>query len=164
MKGEVNVKLLKNVITLSAGVFLGQKVGKLQEKRHKNQETEKYRSYFYTLVRLYNMKAEGKPIDWLLHQKDFARIAIYGMGEMGRIMYEELKNTDITVVYGIDQAGGKHPDIKVIKMKAIQKEPDAIIVTIPFAYESVKNDLKKIVSCPVISLEHLLYEVEDAAF
>ena len=156
------MKLIKKIIVFLVGIFFGQEVGKLQEKRNKNRETEKYRSYFYTMVRLYNVKIEGKPVDHLLQQKGFSKIAIYGMGEVGNILYEELKNTDITVAYGIDQSGGRHPDIKVIKMDEIQEETDAIVVTIPFAYESVKKDLEKIVSCPVISLEHLLYEVEDS--
>ena len=31
-------------------------------------------------------------------------IAIYGMGYLGECLYEELENTDIQVLYGIDQS------------------------------------------------------------
>lgn len=144
---------------LFMGVFLGWKAGKCREKDYQRKELYKYKSYFYTLVRLYHAGMEGKTVDDLLRQRGIEKIAIYGMGELGTILYEELKDTGITVAYGIDQSVSRHPEITVIQKENIKEETDAIIVTIPFAYESVKKDLEKLVSCPIISLEHLLYEV-----
>ena len=88
------------------------------------------------------------------------KIAIYGMGNVGEHLYNVLKNTDIKVMYGIDsKAVDTDYEIKVYSPDYELPNVDAIVVTIPFAFTSIKDSLEQKTANEIVSLEHILFEV-----
>ena len=93
---------------------------------------------------LTNHKA-GKRIDRFFVDNNYKRIAIYGFGRLSVHVLEELKNSDIEIVYGID----RNPDscfvggIKIIRPEDILTvEPvDAIVITPLQFFNEIELDL-----------------------
>ena len=82
------------------------------------------------------------------------------MSYVGVTLVEELKNTKIEVVYGIDKnADNIASIIDIITLKDEMKEVDAIVVTAIVFYEDIKRQLREKANCPVISLEDILYDM-----
>lgn len=91
----------------------------------------------------------------------YRHIAIYGMAELANRLMEDLKDTEIIVDYGIDQ------DVScsiarienVYSMEEVLPMVDAVIVTPFHAYSAIKTDLERKLSCPVISLEEVIWSI-----
>ena len=96
----------------------------------------------------------------MINKQGYNTIAVYGMGNIGKRLIKSLKNTEINIMYGIDN-GSTNDELGVKVYSATQTLPhvDVVIVTVPFAYESVKDSLDSKVDCPIVSLEHILFEV-----
>ena len=63
------------------------------------------RENFLALKRwLENRNANKTLVDYF-HRYGYKTIAIYGAGDLGRLLYEEIKNSDIQVKYFIDRNG-----------------------------------------------------------
>lgn len=84
-------------------------------------------------------------------------VALYGAGNLGICLLEELKNGGVKVNYFIDKI--KNGKIKGIPIYAVDKsipKVDAIIVTVIDSFEEVKKELFLITDMPIISLEEIL--------
>jgi hypothetical protein len=73
----------------------------------------------------------------------YSRIAIYGMKELGQCLFQELKNTDTNVMFGIDRnADNIVSDLPIIKCgEEIPVNIDLIVVTAINDYELILEDL-----------------------
>lgn len=124
------------------------------------ESVDKFKSYYNMLSLWLESEEKGKPIDKLILEKGYKTIAIYGMGNIGNRLLRVLKDTEIKVEYVIDNYSVNSD--KEIVMKSpddILPEVDAIIVTVPFAFVEVKNKIEKRSGIPVVSMEHILFEV-----
>lgn len=131
---------------------------KLESNEHK--KVEKFRKYYYMLNRWLELNQHDSSIEKLLLKRNYNKIAIYGMGEIGIRLYYELQNTSIEVAFVLDQQlEMKFHEFPQMNDNNDFERIDAVVVTIPFAYEAIKKDLKKRTLKPILSLEHILYEV-----
>ena len=106
------------------------------------------------------VKQEGKDILKYFEEKNFKRIAIYGMSYVGERLIEELKESNIKVVYGIDrEAKSLYMDRELVTLDDDLKEVDAVVVTAITYFEEIAEKLEKKLECPIISLEDILYEI-----
>ena len=55
-------------------------------------------------------------------------IAIYGLGRWGEAIYNELKNNDVKITYGIDKNVSKFHDIEVLQPNNVTDTIDLTIV------------------------------------
>ena len=122
--------------------------------------SDKHLSLFLMMNQWVKVKQEGKNLASYFERNGFTRIAVYGMSYVGETLIEELKDTGVEVVYGID----KHADrifstVDVIFVDDSCGEVDAVIVTAITFFDEIKDILSEKVDCPVISLEDVLYEV-----
>lgn len=116
----------------------------------------KFRSYYNVLNSWMVIKSKGEKLVTYFHNNNYRNIAIYGMGEIGNRLYEELENTEIEVVYGIDSnSNSAYGKVDIYSIDDKMPEVDAIIVTPIFAYQDIKENLEKRVSVPIISLEEV---------
>ena len=60
------------------------------------------RNYYVTLEWL-ALKIRKKSLAEYLLERDIHSVAIYGMGYLGELLWEDLKDTSISVAYGIDR-------------------------------------------------------------
>lgn len=104
------------------------------------------------------MRQKGKKVEAYLKNCHIHTAAIYGMGDMGKILYEELKDSGIEVAYGIDKNKSVSgiDGLPVISLSETLPRADLIIVTPVYFYVGIKQELKKITDIPVVSLEELI--------
>lgn len=149
----------KKLIIIAGGI-----AGVLVYKKHTVdkalERAKKFKSYYGMLNVWLSLKQEEKTLVTWFEENGYKNIAIYGMGEIGNRLYEELRNTDINVAYAIDKnADAVYSPLSVYEKEDDLPEVDAIVVSVAFAFGEVSAELKKRCSCPVISLEDILYEM-----
>lgn len=122
------------------------------------------RDCFITLKRWLENRNQKKTFADYFHQCGYQTIAIYGAGDLGRLLYEELKGTDIIVKYFVDRNGeGMHEidGIPVIPLSEIEamKETDILVITPIGSYEAICQALaKKLPTMRTLSLREAVYE------
>lgn len=95
-----------------------------------------------------------------LKRKNVRKIAIYGYGELGAHLINELKNTEIEIVCLIDQQN-KFPfsGIKVVKPDEFDGNVNWVITTPLLHFREIKEYLNKRNSCRIVSLEDVLEDM-----
>ena len=126
------------------------------------ESADKYFLYFLMANQWIKLKQDGVAIEDYFKKNGYQNIAIYGMAQLGEILYQELEKTSVEVSYAIDAS----PDrLLVHYCNILQPEDDlpdvdAVIVTpIPY-FKSIKRKLSKKLECPIISLEDVLYTLD----
>lgn len=126
----------------------------------KDQKINKFKNYYNMLNEWLYLKQNGTSLDTYFKKNDYNSIAIYGMGEMGNRLYDELKQSDIEVKYVIDKnATSVYSELEVLDSEEEFPEVDAIVVTATFAFDEIENSIENKVNCPIVSLEDVVYEV-----
>lgn len=123
-------------------------------------ERDKYFEMFLLMNTWVDNQHQGKKIVNYLNGKGFQSIAIYGMGYIGKRLYEELRREKIEIKYLLDQ--NKNIHIDDIFIKGIDDDiggVDIIIVTAIYDFEEIKAMLKVKCECPVISLSDIIYKM-----
>lgn len=83
------------------------------------------------LEQLLDLTESGRSIGYLLKEKGYERIAIYGLGRIGKHIVSALKESVIQIVYGIDRnAQGLKFDFPLYTIDDILPPVDLILVTI----------------------------------
>lgn len=102
-------------------------------------------------------KIDKKEIIEYLKYKEYKRIAIYGYGDLGKMLYDEIENSTIEISYLIDQnADNICAPIPVINPIDICDLVDAVIVSVAYDFNSIKQIIEKKLDCPIISLEEII--------
>lgn len=110
------------------------------------------------MTRWTRAKQVGKKMEDYFHKNGFQNIAIYGLGMIGETLVDELCDSDVNIIYGIDKNRGDECfEFDVLHPDEVTDNIDVVIVTALFYYDSIKNDLERKLSCPIISLEEVLY-------
>lgn len=112
-------------------------------------------------------KNAGKSMYNYLNENNIRNIAIYGMGTMGELFYEEIENTAVRVECFIDKSAAcasvSADNIPVIKINELagKRDLDAIIVTPICYFEDIAADIAN-AGCEIkiISLEELIYNMK----
>lgn len=153
------VALTGVVVGAAAGAVATSKLQGLAEKET-GAYVDKFKGYYNMLNQWLILKQQGKSLEKYFVDNNYKTIAIYGMGEMGNRLYDELKDTDIEIKYGIDQnAASTYSELEVVDKDAELEEVDVIIVSATFAFDDVEEELSQRVDYPIISLEDVVYEI-----
>lgn len=156
-KGVMSAISMLMGATAGAGV-----VGKVQgDKLKKTRDmSAKHLKLFLMMNQWVKIKQEGKNLSTYFENKGYKRIAIYGMSYAGETLVDELKDTGIEVVYGIDQnADSIFADIDIVTMDDTLEDVDAVVVTAITFFGEIEEKLHGKLNCSIISLEDILYEV-----
>lgn len=127
---------------------------------------EKFRIYYQLTLRWLNNDADGKKVKQYLHNKNISRIAVYGNGDFGNILRNQLQKDDtVEIVCFIDrsrgrrnQSSGQIPVIDIGEVGDWKDMIDAIIVTPILEFEAIKKDIEKNINTEIISLQSIIYE------
>lgn len=113
------------------------------------------------LVHWVETKRQGKEIRSYFQKHGIRRIAIYGMAEVGELLYQELKDTEVTVVCGIDRSTIVSPNLTVVKPEEFHEEVDAVVVTVVYYFSEVYDTMIQKVNgeTPILGLDEILYEL-----
>lgn len=151
------------VLSLLAGGAVGAiGAGRAAEAKiqSKQRMSDKHLALFLMMNQWVKVKQEGKNLVSYFEKNGYKKIAIYGMSYAGETLLDELKGSAVQVAYGIDKnAVGIYSDVEIVSMENSLEEVDAIIVTAITFFDDIEEKLSEKVSCPIISLEDILYEV-----
>lgn len=126
----------------------------------KAEKVDKFKGYYNMLNQWLILKQEGKSLEQYFINNGYKTIAIYGMGEMGNRLYDELKGTSIQVKYAVDQnAASTYSELEVIDKNEGFEDVDVMVVTATFAFDEILEEVSGKVDFPVISLEDVVYEI-----
>lgn len=122
--------------------------------------SEKHLALFLMMNQWVKVKQEGKNLSTYFSDNDYKKIAIYGMSYAGETLLEELRDSEVEVVYGIDKnADGIYADVDIVSLDDDLENVDAIVVTAITFFDEIEEKLSQKVNCPIISLEDVLYEI-----
>ncbi len=119
---------------------------------------------FITMKKWLENRNAGKTFVEYFHEYGYRNIAIYGAGDLGRLLYDEIKNSDITVSYFVDRNGEgmlENEGIKVITIDKVKGMPmvDALIVTPVGNYTTISKSLAiEAPDLPTLNLREAVYE------
>lgn len=165
---EKTMKHMKYAMVFIGGIIIGGITVYLKNKKNMEKKLEivykradKFSEYFKIFDRWFSLRTDGITLEKYFMDKRYKTIAIYGMGVMGNHLFEEIRTfTNVSVLYGIDRKGDTlYRDLRIYSMDEDFPEVDAVIVTATFDYMEIENALKKKVSCPIISLSKMIFEV-----
>lgn len=84
-----------------------------------------------TLEQLLNLNENGESIGYLLKKNGYERIAVYGLGRIGKHVVAELNNSDVQIIYGVDQnAWSLNFNFPLYTIDDILPQVDLILITI----------------------------------
>ena len=156
-------KSVISVLSMLAGAMVGAgSIGKIEgDKFNKMRNmSDKHFALFTMMNQWVKVKQAGKNLSSYFKERGFNKIAIYGMSYAGATLLEELQGTGVEVVYGIDRnAGSLYSDINIVSMEDSLEEVDAVVVTAITFFDEIEENLEKKLSCPIVSLEDILYEM-----
>lgn len=117
---------------------------------------------FYNLVcEWLGQKQQNKPITDYFKKHNIKKIAIYGMGNLGWLLYEDLKDSEIDIVCAYDRnAAIMANPIETKSPKEMQdgvEAVDAIVVTTIGIFYDICNYITQYTDIPVLSLEDVIY-------
>ena len=159
-------KVLGKVV--KAGIFLGS-IGGLAYYSKKSLDKSgqlqgRYKAYYQLANQWLVNKNEGKNVATYFADNDIEKVAIYGMGTLGELLYNEIKE-NVKVAYFIDKNADTLyyglDDTAVVGFDDIdsQGEVDAIIVTPIFDFDDIEKDLEDVIDTQLISLEDIVYGI-----
>lgn len=143
--------------TITGTVTTGTKLNNIIEK--KQQEKEKFRIMYQMMERWFRLKLEGKNIEDYFNAYGYKHIAIYGMGDIGKNLLADLRNSSVKVDYAIDKAVTNTENIRVVSPEEKLEKVDAIVVTAIAYFDDINDNLSSKTDCPIISLEDIIYEM-----
>lgn len=139
---------------IGAGKLVGTKVNDMKKM------SDKHLELFLMMNQWVKIKQEGKDLVSYFEKKGYKKIAVYGMSFVGETLVDELKGTDVQVLYGIDQRGDSvYADIDIVTMEDSLDAVDAVVVTAVTFFEEIEEKLCRRVDCPILSLGDILYQI-----
>jgi len=125
----------------------------------KNNEKEKFRIMYHAVEKWMRIKQRNKNLSSYFEAYGYRKIAVYGVGDLGKLLINELEDTPIIVDYAIDKNITSNEKINVVTPDDDLSDVDAIVVTAIAYFDDINENLSNKVSCPIISLEDIIYEV-----
>ena len=121
-------------------------------------DLENTRACYYLMKDWVKIKQDGNSLSEWLKQRGYKKIALYGMNYItGQIFCDELENTDVEILYGIDRSPeAVFSDLPVFSIDHTLDAVDAVVVIAFTHFDEVKDMLEKKMGCPVVSLKELI--------
>lgn len=85
--------------------------------------------------------------------KEGMTVAIYGLGRLAELFYQEIKDFHLRIVYGIDRWKDYFHDLPVKRMTDDLEEVDLMIVTVIDEFAEIREELEKKYKGKIISIE-----------
>lgn len=160
-KGRISIFTTLLGVTVGAAIGAGLTIKKKETSDNGFKKlSDKHLALFLLMNQWVKIKQENKNVSSYLEKHGYMKIAIYGMSYAGETLVKELKDSNVTIVYGIDKnAEGMYADVDILSLDDHLPDVDAIIVTAITFYDEIEKQLSAKVNCPIISLEDVLYDI-----
>lgn len=159
-KGKILPVLLGMVIGAIGGAVAVVKITSKSIKRWRAL-ADKNLALFMLMNKWMKTKQQGRHIREYLEENKYKSVAIYGMSHVGKCLLEELKDCGVQIKYAVDRNGAAvNSDIEIYTPEDALPEVDVMIVTAVYYFNEIRNDLKDKVTCPIVSLEDILFDID----
>lgn len=149
-----------SVFLLGAGmgggmVFLSTMKTILKTKKN----VKKYLTLFRTMNQYLVTKQLDKRLEDFFIEKGIKTIAIYGMSHIGQRVIDDLENSSVKIIYGIDQRA----DRLTYNMDIYNPEDefpvvDAIVVT-AYDFDEIAELLEEKVNCKILAFDDIIFNL-----
>lgn len=120
----------------------------------------KNRGLFLLMDQWVSIKQDGKRLENYFIKNNFRKIAIYGMGNVGKRIVKELKDSEIEILYGIDRSAESiYSEIKLVTINQTLEKVDAVVITLVDDFEDVYDKLSEKLKCSIIAIEDIINEI-----
>ena len=125
-------------------------------------ESNRNKKKFELICQWMKLKIQGISLMEFFQDRGIHSIAIYGMGEIGQLMYDELAMENETLIrYAIDQSGKRY--VESLPTYCLDKnlpKVDAIIITPVLITDQIEEQIYTALGeCVTFVFEELLYEL-----
>lgn len=155
-------KAIIAIASLIAGILAGGvAIGKLKDNSIESarRKSDKFKGYYTMLTQWLILKQQGRSLEEYFLKKGYKTVAIYGLGDMGECLYEELRDSSIVVKYAVDKnANSTYLDLNIIDSNEVFEKVDVMVVTATFAFDEIADELAKKVDFSIVSLDDIVYE------
>lgn len=141
-----------------AGAGVAGKIGHDKTDQMKKM-ADKHLALFLMMNQWVKVKQEGKTLVSYFSEHGYKTAAVYGMSHVGETLLNELKDSEIEILYGIDRNTGLYSYIDILTVNDPLPEVDVIVVTAITFFDEICELLMDKVSCPIVSMEDILYEI-----
>lgn len=107
------------------------------------------------------LRNNGIFLEDIFLRKGWYDIALYGVGDLAKLLYDELESCvgKVKVVYALDRNKVSYKNLRVLSLHDKLERVDQIIVTIPDKYDEIKESVEKVTDMEIINVRDLLSEV-----
>lgn len=142
---------------LIAAVIILRKKNKQVEYWAKN--STKYLELFRQMNQYLVTKQMNKSIVTYFEEHNIKKLAIYGMSHIAQRIIDDLENSGVKVVYGIDRRAERLTyNMPIYKPEDEYPEADAIIVT-AYDFEEISDMLSEKTDCEIISFADMIFNL-----
>lgn len=143
---------------IGSGIAVSKK--ETQKTKYAKKMSDKHQVLYLMMNQWVKVKQQGKNVSNYLLSNNYKRIAIYGMSYVGETLVEELRDTDVTIAYGIDKNSDDiYSTFEIVSVNDQLDPVDAVIVTPVFFFDEIEEALNEKLDCPIISIEDILFEL-----
>lgn len=160
MKGNMVLSTVLGTVIGAVGgsAVIGNTASKSIEKMRAM--SEKHLALFLLMNEWMKTKQEGKHIKEYFEKNEYKSVAIYGLSYIGERLLDELKDCGVEVKYAVDKnADSIYADLDVHLPDEELPKVDVVVVTAVYFFDEIYNNLMDKVSCPIVSLEDVIYEI-----
>ena len=119
--------ILSFLLGIGAGMLImGKKMSKIVCKGQTS--AEKFFPMYQTMERWVRVKQKNRYISEYFQRNNYKKIAIYGMGDIGVLLVNELESSSIDIVYGIDRNINIGGPVKIYHPDDVLPDVDAVVV------------------------------------
>ena len=129
-----------------------------QKKSEVKDQYNKYYHMYYTLEKWLEGVFSDRKIGLYIKKNNWNTVAIYGCGDIGRLLYRELEMNNVQVVCGIDKNTELSFPTKIVTPEKFSEKVDAVIVTSIAYFGEIEYVMSKITEAEIISLEDIVYQ------
>ena len=146
-------KIVNIVVWCSSIYFLKKYIEASKQLLNKTKRSKlKFEGYYNVENEWLRKKISGETLEKFFEKNDYKTVAIYGNGNLGKLLCDDLFESNIDIKYIIDNNGGNYREIKVVDKNSELEDVDVIVVTPTFDFENIKEDLRFKTDCKVASL------------
>lgn len=153
------------LIALISGLTIGNLrtgVKKQREIKKLNDELAKKEEFYVALHSWLQLEIHSNCLSSYFKRRRWSRVAIYGMKELGQILYDELDVAGVCIKYTLDRNNSImhrgvctcYPD------DVMDKDIDVVVVTAIHYYEEIAAELELVFKCPIISLADIIFDMK----
>ena len=164
--GEEYLKEYKNAKETAENNLLEKKDNSLYEETYSLQiatieaREERYRGYWKILDKLLLCKERKIFLANFLISSGYKKIAIYGLGLVGRHVIAEIKSNGVNIDFGIDQNEiNLEFGFPVYTLEDKLPDVEMIIVSVIYDYQNILEVLERKTNAKIISIDELLDQI-----